>query len=111
MHIDIEDDTQNLKIYGELKYLNNKNINTNFLKPNIMGPFSYIPFMECNHAILSMENTVEGVININNDKINFHNNIGYIEKDWGYSFPKNYIWCQGNNFKKRAILFKHKFKI
>lgn len=31
--------------------------------------------------------------------------IGYIEKDWGYSFPKSYIWCQGNNFKKRNASF------
>lgn len=65
-----------------------------------MGPFSYVPFMECNHAILSMENNIQGVLEINNDKMDFNNSIGYIEKDWGYSFPKNYIWCQGNNFKK-----------
>lgn len=25
---------------------------------------------------------------------------GYIEKDWGCSFPKSYIWCQANCFKK-----------
>lgn len=30
-----------------------------------MGPFSYIPFMECNHAILSMQNCIQGSININ----------------------------------------------
>ena len=65
-----------------------------------MGPFSYVPFMECNHAILSMENNIQGVLEINNDKMDFNNSIGYIEKDWWYSFPKNYIWCQGNNFKK-----------
>ena len=34
-------------------------ININFLNPNIMGPFSYIPFMECNHAILSMRSKCE----------------------------------------------------
>ena len=64
-----------------------------------MGPFSYIPFMECNHAILSMKSKADGLININNDNLRFDSGIGYIEKDWGYSFPKSYIWCQGNNFR------------
>ena len=105
IHIDIEDKIKNVKIFGDIKYSNSKNINTNLLNPNIMGPFSYIPFMECNHAILSMKNTTNGVININNNKIEFNNDIGYIEKDWGSSFPKSYIWCQGNNFQKSNASF------
>lgn len=32
-------------------------------------------------------------------KINFTNGKGYIEKDWGTSFPKEYIWGQCNHFK------------
>ncbi len=105
IQIDIRDNSQNLKISGNIKYSNSKNIKTNILKPNIMGPFSYIPYMECNHAILSMENSISGYININNKKINFNKNNGYIEKDWGYSFPKSYIWCQGNNFQKSNASF------
>ena len=70
-----------------------------------MGPFSYIPFMECNHAILSMKNNINGTIAINNKKINFNNGIGYIEKDWGCSFPKSYIWCQGNDFENKNASF------
>lgn len=105
IHIDIIDDTQNVKIKGDIKYINSKNINTNKLNPNIMGPFSYIPFMECNHAILSMKNTAIGEIKINNDIIKFNNGSGYIEKDWGCSFPESYIWCQGNNFKTQNASF------
>lgn len=103
--IDIKDEEQNLDIAGKIKYSNSKNINTNFLNPNIMGPFSYIPFMECNHAILSMKNETFGVVKINNTNINFNNGIGYIEKDWGCSFPKYYIWCQANNFKEKDVSF------
>lgn len=103
IHIDIED--KDLKIFGDVKYSNIKNIRTNFMNPNIMGPFSFIPFMECNHAILCMQNNVNGVININDYEINFANDIGYIEKDWGTSFPKSYLWCQGNNFKKTNASF------
>lgn len=105
IHIDITDDTKKIKIYGDIKYSDSKNINTNFLNPNIMGTFSYIPFMECNHAILSMKNRIQGFININNKNIDFSNSTGYIEKDWGCSFPKSYIWCQGNNFQKSNASF------
>lgn len=105
IHIQIEDKVQNIKIDGDIEYINNKNIKTSLLNPNIMGPFSYIPFMECNHAILSMQSQIQGSIKINNHKMNFHNGLGYIEKDWGVSFPKNYIWCQGNHFQKRNASF------
>lgn len=105
IQVDIKDDSQNLKVRGEIKYSNNKNINTNILNPNIMGPFSYVPFMECNHAILSMKAKANGEININNNIINFNKDIGYIEKDWGCSFPKSYIWCQGNNFRNPNASF------
>jgi hypothetical protein len=103
--IDIKDRNNKLNVYGELKYSNSKNIGKSIFSPNIMGPFSYIPFMECNHAILSMKNTVCGSININGKEIEFKNGTGYIEKDWGSSFPKSYIWCQGNNFKKANSSF------
>ena len=103
IHIDIKD--KNLKIYGDIKYYNATNIKTSLINPNIMGPFSYIPFMECNHAILSMQSKANGKIYINEDKIEFNNDNGYIEKDWGISFPKSYIWCQGNNFRKSDASF------
>lgn len=105
LHIDIKDAGQNLTVFGDIKYSSGKNISTNFLNPNIMGPFSYILFMECNHAILNMKNRADGEININNNKIAFDNDTGYIEKDWGCSFPKSYIWCQGNNFQNSNASF------
>lgn len=105
IHIDIRDDSQNLIVFGDIKYSCSQNIATNFLNPNMMGPFSYIPFMECNHAILNMKTKADGEIIINNSQIVFDNNIGYIEKDWGTSFPKSYIWCQGNNFQKSNASF------
>ncbi len=105
INIDIFDEIQNLKVKGNIKYLNTKNIKVTTISPNIMGPFSYIPFMECNHAIISMKNNTKGLININNNQIDFNNGIGYIEKDWGCSFPKSYIWCQGNNFENTEASF------
>lgn len=57
------------------------------------------------HAILSMQNRIDGLVNVNHNKISFNNSIGYIEKDWGCSFPKSYIWCQGNHFQESNISF------
>jgi len=105
IHIEIEDEKQNLNINGDIEYSDIRNINTSLMNPNIMGPFSYVPFMECNHAILSMQNKTNGSIDINNTIMNFDDDMGYIEKDWGCSFPKTYIWCQGNNFKKTDASF------
>lgn len=105
IHIDIKDEVNDLEIYGDIKYYDSSNINTNFMYPNIMGPFSYIPFMECNHAILAMKNSIKGTIIINSEKITFDDGCGYIEKDWGWSFPKTYLWCQGNDFKNENVSF------
>ena len=105
VHVNIKDNHQDINIVGDIYYMNNKNIDTNIFSPNIMGPFSYIPFMECNHAILSMKNEAHGLVYINNNKLDFDNSTGYIEKDWGYSFPKSYIWCQGNMFESSNASF------
>lgn len=98
MILDILDYSQSLKISGSILFTNSQNINTTALCPNIMGPFSYVPFMECKHAVLSMKNIVYGSIKINDNLLDFNSGLGYIEKDWGSSFPESYIWCQGNDF-------------
>lgn len=87
-----------LNIEGNIHFSNRTSISNNFFAPNIMGPFSYFPSMECNHAVLSMKSNVSGSLHFNNNLINFDNGIAYIEKDWGTSFPKSYIWCQSNEF-------------
>lgn len=70
--------------------------------PNIMGFFAYIPNMECYHGVISMNHEVSGKIKINNEEIDFNRGKGYIEKDWGTSFPKEYLWIQCNNFEDKG---------
>lgn len=69
------------------------------IKYNIMGPFSLLPFMECNHGVISLHHKVSGKLNINDDQLIIKEGNGYIEKDWGSSFPKSYLWIQSNDFK------------
>lgn len=83
-----------IRIKGRLKYNNITPI-----KSNIMGPFSLIKFMQCNHEIISLYHTVDGNLTINNKEIKINNGIGYIEKDYGSSFPKTYLWIQCNDFQ------------
>ncbi|MBQ7935626.1 MAG: hypothetical protein IJ333_04690 [Clostridia bacterium] len=61
---------------------------------DIMGPFRYVPFMQCRHAVYSMKHRISGQIILNGQQIDFQNGIGYIEGDRGSSFPKQYIWTQ-----------------
>jgi len=80
-------------------------VGNNLFMPNIMGPFSYIPNMECNHGVVSMRHSVNGEITLNNEIFKYSDDIGYIEKDWGTSFPNRYIWLQGNHFIKQESSF------
>ena len=61
---------------------------------DIMGPFKYIPFMQCRHSVYSMRHQVNGNLTVNNQHINFQSGIGYMEGDCGTSFPNRYIWTQ-----------------
>lgn len=64
------------------------------LKYDIMGPFAFVPFMECRHSVQSMRHSVTGDVCINGQKYSFQNAWGYWEGDRGRSFPEKYIWTQ-----------------
>lgn len=61
---------------------------------DIMGPFRYVPFMQCRHSVYSMRHSVDGELTVNGTPYGFHDAIGYIEGDRGYSFPSKYAWTQ-----------------
>lgn len=64
------------------------------LRYDIMGPFRYVPFMQCRHSVFSMKHTVHGEISINGMPYIFRDGTGYMEGDRGHSFPKEYLWTQ-----------------
>ena len=91
---------------GEITFEDQVPWPSTFLSPGIMGPFTFVPFMECYHGILSMDHKLSGSISIDGRSINFDGGRGYIEKDWGHSFPSAYIWMQSNHFKKEGVSIK-----
>ena len=62
------------------------------LKGDVMGPFRFLPFLECRHEIVSMEHALEGEISVNGTLFRFDHGRGYIEGDRGRSFPRRYAW-------------------
>lgn len=64
------------------------------IRYDIMGPFRYIPFMQCRHSVFSMRHTVDGEISVNGTPYIFQDAVGYIEGDRGYSFSREYVWTQ-----------------
>lgn len=64
------------------------------IKYDIMGPFQYVPFMQCRHSVYSMRHWVDGEISVNGVAYAFRDAVGYLEGDRGHSFPKEYAWTQ-----------------
>jgi hypothetical protein len=91
------DDGQRL-VHGELRFHNQVTLPRTLFQPGIMGPFGYIPVMECYHGLASLDHRLDGVLNIGDDNIDFSGGRGYIEKDWGTNFPSAYVWFQSNHF-------------
>ncbi len=63
-----------------------------------MGWFAYVPFMECYHGVLSFDHAVSGSLIIGGQTADFTGGRGYMEKDWGKSFPRGWVWMQTNHF-------------
>lgn len=96
---------EKFKITGYLSFDETVTFPGSFFSPGIMGWYSFVPFMECKHDIVSVNHFISGRLNINNNEIDFSNGKGYIEKDWGTSFPESWLWVQANSFKDRNSSF------
>lgn len=103
VYLDIE--KNNLRVFGEINFKNHKPWHKTKLSPSAMGWYSFIPYMECNHDVLSMNHRTRGKVLINKNIYLFTFGKGYIEKDWGKSFPSSYVWIQSNNFENNNVSF------
>lgn len=90
--------SKNLKMNGTLKFSGIYNWPVKVFSPGVMGWYRFMPFMECYHGVVSMNHRITGKLKINHNEIRFDEGLGYIEKDWGESFPKSWIWAQSNHF-------------
>lgn len=70
------------------------------LLSDIMGPFRFVPFLQCRHSVLSLTHRVNGFVELNGKRFLFENGTGYIEGDRGASFPSSYLWTQCNWYEQ-----------
>ena len=90
--------SKNIFIEGKLTFAELVKYPFSVISPGIMGWYSFVPFMECKHGIGSVKHKLAGKLNMNGEIIDFSNGVGYIEKDWGTSFPESWIWLHCNTF-------------
>jgi hypothetical protein len=87
--IEIELDRPGLRVAGRLRF-------SRRVPPrgDIMGPYRFVPFMECRHSVFSLSHDVRGSLTVNGARLDFPDGVGYIEGDRGRSFPERYVWTQ-----------------
>lgn len=105
-YIDLSIDTKEISLTGFLYYSELTPLPTTKFSPSIMGPFAYLPKLECHHEIISMHHYIDGILTLNGEPIDFEDGIGYLEKDYGSSFPKSYTWFQSNHLVKEDLDYK-----
>jgi tocopherol cyclase len=103
--INLKIENENIKVAGRIDFHNITKYPNNLFSPGIMGWYSFIPFMECKHGVVSVIHDLSGTISLKKDMIDFNGGKGYIEKDWGTSFPEAWLWIQANNFNDNSTSF------
>ncbi len=96
-------DQEDLHLHGTVEHIGVHPFPVTLGQPGIMGWYRYVPFMECFHGVVSTQHTLKGEMTLNGDTIDFTHGKGYIEKDWGTSFPSAWVWMQSNSFPNSSV--------
>lgn len=101
LFIDLEN--SDISVRGELRFEHIVPWPVRAFSPGAMGWYRFVPGMENYHGILSLDHTIAGMLQIDGAACDFSGGRGYIEKDWGTSFPKSWIWLQTNHFPDPGV--------
>jgi len=99
--LDIHDDQRSVS--GSLRFGQTAGWPVRVQEPGVMGPFGWLPIMECYHGILGFDHMVTGALEVDGQVLDFTGGRGYIEKDWGKSFPAGWVWMQTNHFARTGV--------
>ena len=91
------------EIRGDLSFGDLQPWPISLFSPGVMGPYRFAPFLQTYHGILSLDHDIRGSLQINDQKVDFSGGRGYMEKDWGKTFPRAYIWMQSNHFPENGV--------
>lgn len=98
-------DQEGLVLKGQILLSKLNPIRKKLSSPSIMGFFSYIPFLETYHGVISMSHELRGSFSYQGKEVDLSGGKGYLEKDWGTSFPRSYVWVQSNHFTNQNASF------
>ena len=91
------------KVGGEVSFEGTNPWPVRLTSPGIMGWYAWVPRMECYHGVLSLDHGLGGGLTFEYPSqaaaVDFSGGRGYIEKDWGQSFPEAWVWFQSNHFE------------
>lgn len=97
-HLHLALETPHCQLTGEIRLGTLNPWPVTWLSPGIMGWYAWVPRMECYHGVLSFSHSLQGTLTLNGKVMDFSGGRGYIEKDWGQSFPAAWVWLQSNHF-------------
>ena len=97
-HLSLRIESPELEIGGELRFSGLRPWPVTLRSPGIMGWYAWVPFMETYHGVVSLDHRIDGALRVNGRSVDLTGGRGYIEKDWGKSFPAAWIWFQTNHF-------------
>ncbi|WP_042275233.1 tocopherol cyclase family protein [Faecalimicrobium dakarense] len=94
---------KNKTIRGNLSFKNIIKWKSSLLNPGSMGFYNYLSFMECYSQVCVLNGDIIGNLQVNGELVDFTGGKVYIEKNWGKSFPKSWVWIQSNNFRNPTV--------
>lgn len=103
--LSVDIDTEEGHMKGQLSFTDIRHFPVKWYNPGIMGPFTFVPLMECYHAIIHLRHQLSGIIELDGETLDFNGGVGYIEKDYGRSFPSSYLWLQASHFESGDASF------
>ncbi|MDX1692044.1 MAG: tocopherol cyclase family protein [Acidimicrobiia bacterium] len=98
-------DSEGRRLQGEVTLVDPTPWPVSLRSLGIMGPYGWIPWMECNHGVVSLDHGLAGTLRIDGRSASFDGGRGYVEKDWGKAFPAGYVWMQSNHFGSTGTSF------
>lgn len=96
--VTLDIDTPRRSVSGTISLSNLSPWPSTVTSPGVMGFFAWIPFLQTYHGVVSLDHVIDGSLTFEGETIDLSDGRGYIEKDWGRSFPEAWIWMQTNHF-------------
>jgi len=129
---DADDDARD-SVYADITFDGMTPWTTRLLHPSTMGVLGWLSGLECYHHVLSLHHRLKGFIrfeeaaangaqrpatadsadssfspphvspDLSPGTLHLDGGVGYMEKDWGSSFPDAWIWAQSNHFEPQQM--------